>query len=808
MKALRIAVLGLVAAVALVLLAGGTPTRATDWCLGGVCQEWLARYDGPANGMDEAYAIAVDGAGNVYVTGKSEGVGLNSDYLTVKYDANGNKEWEARYNGPDDGPDAAYAIAVDGAGNVYVTGASDGGVTGSDYATVKYLSDGTEDWVARYDEAGGTDQAVAMAVDGGYVYVTGSSEDVGLNSDYATIKYDASNGNEVWLAAARYDGPASGLDQAIAIAVDGAGDVYVTGESEGVGTGSDYATIKYDASDGSEVWLAAARYDGPANGFDMAFAIAVDGSGDVYVTGESEGVGTGNDYATIKYDATNGSEVWLTPARYDGPASGSDQAYAMAVDGSGNVYVTGESEGSGTSADYATVKYLSDGTEDWVARYDGPANGHDAAYAMTVDAAGNVYVTGESYWSGTGADYATIKYMADGDVDGFSDARETYLGTDPLDNCPDGPGDDAWPLDINMDTIINLIGDIIQFIGYVGWINTDPGWTPAHQRRDLDGDGAVSVYGDVYGGYFGMIGLTCDGGTPPPPLRPGPAPPVLMAFDPETTGNDASTLVRTEACVRVDVDPGDFGDGMADHSIDVFVKGDTQAPTTYDAWFFYEPGLVDPVSWNDTIKLPLANAFTNDIAAVSRFNAGAGYVMGGSGIAGDGTVVRADLDVIGPGLASFEFAFARNAYWSVGGAHELTTMSGPLALGINTDCNTDRALELMGATAVGDDTSDPLDDDDDGDGFSDVIEVYLGTEPLDNCPNWPPGPGGDAWPLDINMDTYLTVVGDVLNYAGKIGLPVSGDPSVLQRLDLNMDDYITVVGDVRLYQDRTGEICS
>jgi hypothetical protein len=858
MKLMRIAVLGL--AVTLVLLTDGAPTRATDWCLGGICQEWLARYDGPTNGTDEAYAIAVDGTGNVYVTGQSQGVGTDWDYATIKYDANGNKEWEARYNGPDDGTDQAQAIAVDGAGNVYVTGQSQGVGTGPDYATVKYLSDGTEDWVARYDEASGADQAVAIAVDGGYVYVTGESEGVGTSYDYATVKYDATTGSEVWLTPARYDGPASGLDAANAIGVDGSGNVYVTGKSEGVATGPDYATIKYDATNGSEAWLTPARYDGPAGGTDAAYAMAVDAdanvyvtgasagigtgadyatikydattgsevwlaaarydeasdsdaasaiavdAGYVYVTGESEGIATGSDYATIKYDATNGSEAWLTPARYDGPASGSDGAYAVGVDGSGNVYVTGESAGSD---DYATVKYLSDGTEDWLTRYDGPANGLDAAYAMTVDTAGNVYVTGESQGSGTAADYATIKYMADSDVDGFSDAREVYLGTDPFDNCP-GPGLDAWPLDLNNDTLISLF-DMLVIRPYVGLINTDPGWSPAAQRMDLDGDTAVSTYGDVFSMYVGMIGQICNGGTQPPPPRPGWAPAVLMAIDPDSAGNDATTLARTEACVRIDVDPADFDDGVADHSIDVFVKGDTQAPTTYDAWFYYKkPGAVDPVSWNDTIKLPLADAFTNDIEPVSRFNAGAAYLSGGPGTAGDGTIVRVDLDVIGPGLASFEFAFARNAYWSVAGAHELTTMSSPLALAINTNCNTDRALELVGATAVGDDTSDPSDDDDDGDGFSDVIEVYLGTEPLDNCPNWPPGPGGDAWPLDMNSDTYLTVGGDVLPYRDRIGAwgGPPADPNWLQRLDTNMDNYLTVGGDVLPFRGRLGEQCT
>ena len=88
--------------------------------------------------------------------------------------------------------------------------------------------------------------------------------------------------------------------------------------------------------------------------------------------------------------------------------------------------------------------------------------------------------------------------------------------------------------------------------------------------------------------------------------------------------------------------------------------------------------------------------------------------------------------------------------------------------------------------------------------FWDEVEVYLGTDPTDACPD---NSSDDAWPLDINMDTYVTTVGDVLNYAGNIGVQVGGDPT-LQRLDLNMDDNITVVGDVLMYAGRIAESCT
>lgn len=254
-------------------------------------------------------------------------------------------------------------------------------------------------WVRRYNGPGNNlDEAHAIAVDpSGNVYVTGQSVGSGTSDDYATIKYN-STGIQQWVQ--RYNGPGNDSDYANAIAVDGQSNVYATGFSVGSGTFYDYATVKYNSA-GAEQWVQ--RYNGPGNDDDRARAIAVDPSGNVYVTGYSYGSSsTSGDYATIKYDSA-GVQQWVQ--RYNGPGNDDDEAYAIAVDGSGNVYVTGESYGSGTSSDYATIKYNSIGDTVWTRRYNGPGNYIDYANAIAVDGSGNVYVTGES-----GGDYVTIKY--------------------------------------------------------------------------------------------------------------------------------------------------------------------------------------------------------------------------------------------------------------------------------------------------------------------------------------------------------------------------------------------------------------
>ena len=264
-------------------------------------QRWVARYNGPGNSSDGASALALDSDGNVYVTGQSLDSSSHYDYATVKYDASGNQLWVARYSGSGISNDEATALAIDAHGNVYVTGGSEG-----DYATVKYDASGNQRWVARYNEPGENlfDTATALAVDASSnVYVTGTSYyfnpigDIGVGdySYYATIKYDSS-GNELWVA--RYIGSGQYTDEANDLAIDADGNVYVTGKSYGSGTQTDYATVKYDAS-GNELWVA--RYNGPGNSTDSASALAVNSDGNVYVTGGSSGSGTFSDFVTIKY---------------------------------------------------------------------------------------------------------------------------------------------------------------------------------------------------------------------------------------------------------------------------------------------------------------------------------------------------------------------------------------------------------------------------------------------------------------------------------------------------------------------------
>jgi uncharacterized delta-60 repeat protein len=362
---------------------------------------WTNRFDGPASGNDRAVALTVDTNADVIITGYLTATNGFTDYATIKYSSAGVPLWTNWYDGPRQYFDYATAIAADGSGNVFVTGYSTGSPnSGYDYATIAYSNAGVPLWTNRYNGAGNReDAAYALAVDtNGNVVVTGHSWN-GADYDYLTINYSGA-GIPLWTNS--FSGPGNSWDVGAAIAVDISGNVFVTGQYYS-GTNYAYGTLSYSSA-GMPLWTNC--YFRPGNSSDGARSIAVDKGGNVYVTGLSYGSGNHYDYVTIAYSGA-GLPLWTN--RYDGSGKLDDYVGGLVLDANGNVIVTGYSYGGSSRNDYATVAYSSAGMPLWTNRYNGPANADDYAVALAADTSGNVYVTGYSS-NGTNYDIVTIKY--------------------------------------------------------------------------------------------------------------------------------------------------------------------------------------------------------------------------------------------------------------------------------------------------------------------------------------------------------------------------------------------------------------
>jgi Putative metal-binding motif/Beta-propeller repeat len=416
---------------------------------------WAKRGGGTAG--EHGTSITVDSSGNTYITGSftetatfettsltSDGT---SDIFIVKYDSSGNVLWAKRGGGA--GSEVSYGIAVDNSGNAYITGYFDETVTfgtksltsvgANDAFVVKYDSSGNVLWAKRGGGAG-YEGSYGIAVDSNsHAYITGMFQGTATfgstsltsagGNDTFVVKYDSS-GNVLW---AKRGGGISG-DDSDGIAVDSSGNSYITGifnETTTFGTTSltsagsnDAFVVKYDPS-GNVLW---AKKGGGVSG-DFSYGIAVDSSGNSYITGifnETATFGTtsltsagSNDVFVVKYDPS-GNVLW---AKKGGGTSG-DFSYSIAVDSNSHAYITGMFQGTATfgstsltsagASDVFVVKYDSSGNVLW-ANHEGGTN-WDHGYGIAVDNSNYSYIIGDFKWI---AAFGTTSLTSVGDSDVF-----------------------------------------------------------------------------------------------------------------------------------------------------------------------------------------------------------------------------------------------------------------------------------------------------------------------------------------------------------------------------------------------------
>jgi uncharacterized delta-60 repeat protein len=372
--------------------------------------QWVSNYSGNPSGDNritnaKGIADAVNSSGDCYVTGYTYDELTGNDIVLIKYNSHGDTLWARTYNGSGNADDRGNTIALDAAGNVYVTGYASILGQGLDIVTIKYTSDGTLQWAATFNGSGNSeDKAFGIAVDAvGNIYVTGFTTSTGGNINAVTIKYSTS-GTEVWVKL--YNGPDNQTDKAFGIAVDAVNNIYVGGYSESNAGQEDMIVLKYNSSSGQLVWNR--RYDGPKHRDDEATCIATDASGNIYAAGFITAGNNNTNSVLLKYNSS-GSLLW--DKTYNDGGHSEDKAFGIAIDAvTGSIYVTGQ--GGDHSTDYLTIKYNPNGGRQWVSRYDGTGHGDDVANSIALLASGNVVITGKSWGVNNNDDFATVKYNA------------------------------------------------------------------------------------------------------------------------------------------------------------------------------------------------------------------------------------------------------------------------------------------------------------------------------------------------------------------------------------------------------------
>jgi hypothetical protein len=353
------------------------------------------------NFHEDAHGVAFDAAGNYYVAGNSSGnlpgktsQGMN-DWIVMKYSGAGALLWQTQLG--DIGDDIVTGVATDGSSYEYAVGYTNRSVKWS------FTGGRADGMIAKLDSAGnvlwtqligtaGDDYIQAVAVDANHnVYVAGATTGSlgGPNqggSDAWVAKYDPSF-NRVWVA--QLGG--AGDQIAYGVAVDSSGNVFIAGSTTTAITGSatylggahDAFFAKYSSA-GSLMWASEVG----TSSDDSAYAIALDSAGNPIVAGSTTGgygyqPQGGIDAWVGKYTAAYGSYLW---ARLLGSPT-DEWVTGVAVDASGNVYITGPNNGPLYSNyqggyDVFLAKYNSSGARLWIKNYGGPTD--DVANAVAV----------------------------------------------------------------------------------------------------------------------------------------------------------------------------------------------------------------------------------------------------------------------------------------------------------------------------------------------------------------------------------------------------------------------------------------
>ncbi len=303
--------------------------------------QWVRKYKGNGSFLSEPHDMEIDRNGFIYVTGESSVQNTFFDFVTIKYNSNGDSLWTRTYNGIGNGIDRSQALEVDSIGNVYVTGDSESlhdTAYYPDITTIKYDTFGNILWVNRYIFSNFNSSYCNDMTKDDYdnLYLSGFSLDSNNYEDILTIKY---NSNGVFLWSKIFNGKANSSDRGLKIIVDYENNVIVGGVCVTDTTGGDFCLIKYNLN-GSLIWSRT------INGYldDYMQALVKDDFSNYYFTGN---------FFDVQYDK-DGNIKWFQPSIVN---SKYYNGKSILIDSNTNLYLLGDYYNGIKQIDLITVKY-------------------------------------------------------------------------------------------------------------------------------------------------------------------------------------------------------------------------------------------------------------------------------------------------------------------------------------------------------------------------------------------------------------------------------------------------------------------
>ena len=393
---------------------------------------WRKSYDGGAGEDDRAADLVFAPKGYFYVVGSVvRTAGGNANITVLRYSKAGSRRWIRRYDGPAHEKDVASAAVCDGAGNIYVTGYTVRGVYNVDLVLIKYSPRGKRLWLRTWDSAKhGDDSGLRIALDGaGNVYVAGNSGNDPadpIGHDIKLFKYDR-YGHRKWVRS--YD-PGVGMycDPSGLVVDKKRGRVFLGAEIDTPGAGWQWLAARYSTS-GTRRWL---HLWGSVDS-DQAQALALGPDGSVYQAGAATVVASHYfDAAIIRWTA-GGVIASGWPRTVNGPGDGNDHFYDVTVDRFGKVRAIGDLNSAGTGDNACAYCLSSAGATLWSDTY--YHAGAQTLWKVAIDAAGNTYAGGYSNESGANPAYLVMKWGSTGAWSWTRTAKESTTvttGTDTL----------------------------------------------------------------------------------------------------------------------------------------------------------------------------------------------------------------------------------------------------------------------------------------------------------------------------------------------------------------------------------------